>query len=386
MSRVRDAVVVGAGPAGLAFAAAAAARGLDVTVLEKREGPLDKACGEGVLPAGRRALERLGALALVEAAGAVPIEALRWCDDDRSLAVKLPGPGGLGIRRTGLSAALRARALAAGAEVRTGVEVLDHRRAADRIVAVLAGGGELPARVLVAADGLASPIRRREGLDLPTHGPARFGIRRHFAIAPWSPAVEVHFGPGVEAYLTPVGRQLLGLAFLFERDQRDQTVRADPLAPGARHHRRPESKNGRFEELLALFPALASRLARARPASDVLGAGPLARRARSRIADRLVLLGDAAGYLDAVTGEGISLAVCCANDLAVLLPDALRRGAGAAALAGYERAWRRRYRVYEAWTRLMLLLTRHPTLRRGVLSLAGAQRPAFERIVAAAVG
>jgi flavin-dependent dehydrogenase len=366
VNRVRDAVVVGGGPAGLAFAAAAAARGLDVTVLEKREGALDKACGEGVLPAGRRALEALGALALVDPADAAPIEELRWCDRGRALAVRLPGGGGVGIRRTALSAALRARAAAAGAEVRTGAEVIAHRRERDRIAAALAGGEEIAARVLVAADGLASPVRRREGLDLAARGRARFGMRRHFAIAPWSRAVEVHFGPGVEAYLTPAGARRVGLAFLFERE--------------------PVPRPARFDDLLSLFPALESRLAGARPDSEILGAGPLARRARARVADRLVLLGDAAGYLDAVTGEGISLALGCAQDLAALLPDALARGAGAASLAAYERAWRRRYRVYEAWTGLMLLLARHPALRRGVLALAGAQRPAFERIVAAAVG
>ncbi|HYD42436.1 MAG TPA: FAD-dependent monooxygenase [Anaeromyxobacter sp.] len=380
---LRDAVVVGGGPAGLAFAADAAARGLEVVVLEKREGPLDKACGEGVLPAGRRALERLGALALVAPGAAAPIEELRWCDRGHELCVRLPGGGGVGIRRTALSAALRARAAAAGAELRAGAEVVEHRRERDRIVAVLADGAEVAARVLVAADGLASPVRRREGLDLPARGPARFGVRRHFAIEPWSRAVEVHFGPGVEAYLTPVGPARVGLAFLFAQERRSGE---GPLALSGGRHRRPESKGERFEELLSFFPALQRRLDGARPDTAVLGAGPLARRARARVADRLVLLGDAAGYLDAVTGEGISLALGSAQDLAAILPGALARGADAAALAGYERAWRRRYRTYAAWTRLMLLLTRHPALRRGVLGLAGAQRPAFERIVAAAVG
>jgi len=378
--RLCDAAVVGGGPAGLAFAAAAAARGLDVVVLEKREGPLDKACGEGVLPAGRRALERLGALALVGRTEAAPIEELRWCDRGHTLTVKLPDGGGVGIRRTALSAALRARAAAAGAELRAGAEVIDHRREGERIVAVLAGGAEVPARVLVAADGLASPVRRREGLDLPARGPARFGMRRHFAIAPWSRAVEVHFGPGVEAYLTPVAPDRVGLAFLFEKG---------PLASSLSKRERADILEGRavtYHRLLSLFPELERRLARARPTTEILGAGPLARRSRARVGDRLVLLGDAAGYLDAVTGEGISLALGSAQDLAALLPGALAHGADAAALAGFERAWRRRYRVYAAWTRLVLLLTRHPALRRGVLGLAGAQRPAFERIVAAAVG
>jgi len=368
VSRLRDAVVVGGGPAGLALAAAAAARGLDVAVLEKRLGPLDKACGEGLLPAGRRALAELGALPLVDPGRAAPLRELRWCERDGIVAATaLPGEGGMGIRRTALSAALRARAVQAGAEVRTGAEVVDHRRAGGRIAAVLADGEAVEARVLVAADGLSSPVRRREGLDRPPGGLPRFGLRRHFAVAPWADAVEVHFGQGVEAYLTPVGRGEVGLAFLFWRE----AVRGAPL---------------RFEDLLARFPALAERLAGAPPASAVLGAGPLARRARARVAHRLVLLGDAAGYLDAITGEGLSLALGCALDLAALLPGALADGASAEALRGYEAAWRRRYRPYAAWTRGVLLLGRHPALRRAVLRLAAAHRSAFGRMVAAAVG
>ncbi len=364
MSRVRDAVVVGGGPAGLAFAIAAAARGLEVEVLEKREGPLDKACGEGLLPAGRRALAALGALELVDPREAAPLRELRWCDAGGLMAVlRLPDVGGLGIRRTALSAALRARAAQLGVEVRTGADVIGHERTALGIAARLHGGDAIEARLLVAADGLSSAIRRREGLDAPVRGPGRYGMRRHFRVAPWAEAVEVHFGDGAEAYLTPAGRGRVGLAFLFER-----------------------GRALRFEELLTRFPALQDRLGGVAFDSEVRGAGPLERRSRARVADRLVLLGDAAGYLDAVTGDGLSLALGCAIDLAALLPTALDGGASAAALAGYERCWRRRYRIYAAWTQLVLWLTRHPALRRGALRLAAAQRPAFERLVAAAVG
>ena len=116
------------------------------------------------------------------------------------------------------------------------------------------------------------------------------------------------------------------------------------------------------------------------------GAGPFARAAAARVADRLVLLGDAAGYLDAVTGDGISLALGCALDLAQLAPEALRRGAGRESLRAYERAWERRWRPYAAWTRAVLALTRRPALRRRVVALAAARPAAFERLLAAAVG
>ena len=364
MTRLYDAVVVGGGPAGLAFAAGAAARGLEVVVLERRQGDLDKACGEGVLPAGCRALAALDVLTLVDPAEAAPLRELRWCDPcGLEVALRLPGEGGLGIRRTALAAALRTRALALGAQVRTGVEVIGHARGAGRIAARVRGGEVVEGKVLVAADGLLSPTRRREGLDRPVRVPPRFGIRRHFGVAPWGEAVEVHFGEGAEAYVTPAGRSRVGMALLFERGGKV-----------------------RFEDLLARFPALEAKLAGARAESEVRGVGPLERRARARVADRLVLLGDAAGYLDAVTGDGLSLAFGCAADLVALLPGALSAGASAGALGAYEVAWRRRFRAYTAWTRLVLLLTRHPKLRRAVLRLAAARRPEFERIVAAAVG
>ncbi len=361
--RVHDAVVVGGGPAGLGFAIAAARLGLDVLVLERRSGTLDKACGEGVLPQGVRALEDLGVLARVPASDKRALSGIRWIDPGGAEArLALPPPGGIAIRRTALSAALLARAGEEGAEIVQGAAVVTHRRERDRIV-VEGPFGAVAARVLVAADGLGSPTRRREGLDLPVASPPRFGIRRHFAVEPWSDEVEVHFGDRAEAYVWPSGPRRVGVAFLFE-----------------------QGSVGRHSALLECFPGVARRIGSAPEASAPRGAGPLARAARARVADRLVLLGDAAGYLDAITGEGLALALGCALDLARMFPDALARGAGPGALAPYERAWRRRYRPYAAWTRVLLALAGAPAIRSGVLALAKAWPGPFERAVGAAVG
>lgn len=362
MTRVRDALVVGGGPAGLAFAAAAAARGLDVTVLERRAGPVDKACGEGLLPSGVRDLERLGASALLGDADASPVHGIRWIErDGPGVRLALPPPGGLGVRRTALSAALASRARAAGAEMVAPVLVTAHGRARDHAWAE-AGGRVLRARLLVAADGLASPVRRREGLEGIPRAPARFGVRRHFATRPWSDEVEVHFGEGAEAYVTPAGARRVGVAFL---------AGGGPL---------------RFDDLLRRFPALAARLRGAEPETAARGAGPFPRLSTARTRDRLALLGDAAGYLDAITGDGLPLALGCALDLAGILPEALARGASRAALAPYERAWRRRWRAYALYTRLLLGLVRHPALRRRLARLVAGRPAVLERLLAAAVG
>ncbi|HSN90760.1 MAG TPA: FAD-dependent monooxygenase [Anaeromyxobacteraceae bacterium] len=363
MSRIRDALVAGGGPAGLAFAAAAAGRGLEVTVLERGEGPVDKACGEGLLPAGVRALHALGAAALLPAEDRSELREIRWVEEDGAeVHVALPAPGGLGVRRTALSAALAARARAAGAEIVERALVTAHGREKDHAWAE-AAGRTFAARVLVAADGLASPIRRREGLDGPARGPARFGVRRHFAMRPWADAVEVHFGDRVEAYVTPAGARRVGIAFLAGGDR--------PL---------------RFDDLLPRFPALAARLRGAEAETAPRGAGPFPRTSSARTKDRLVLLGDAAGYLDAITGDGLPLALGCALDLAAILPHALACGASRAALAPYERAWRRRWRVYALYTRAVLGLARRPVLRRRLLQFAAGRPAVLQRLVAAAVG
>jgi menaquinone-9 beta-reductase len=360
--RLRDVVVVGGGPAGLALAAAVAQRGLDVLVVEGRPFPVDQACGEGLLPAGVRALEAIGARGRLDAAEATPLRALRWIDAaGPAVEVTLPAPGGLGVRRTALSAALLERARESGAEILE-AEATGHRRGGED-VEVMTEVGPVWGRVLVAADGRGSRIRWREGLDAPLPRRPRFGVRRHLAVAPWASAVEVHLGDGVEAYVTPAGAGRVGVAFLFEREA-----------------------SGGWPALLARFPSLADRLGGASAASDDRGAGPLVRASTARVKDRLVLLGDAAGSLDPLSGEGVSLALAGALDLAALLPGAVAAGASRRALLGWEWTWRRRQRRTAAWTATLLGLARRPALRRVILSLGATQPRPLQRLVAFALG
>ena len=191
------------------------------------------------------------------------------------------------------------------------------------------------ARHLVAADGLHSPVRRMLGLEAPRRGQRRFGLRRHLALAPWTSYVEVHWSPRAEAYVTPVADDVVGVAVLG--------------AAGAR-----------FEDLLADFPVLADRLTG--PRGRVMGAGPLRQRARARAAGRVLLVGDAAGYVDALTGEGIALGLAQA------------RAAVACAVADrpetYDARVRRLGIRHELLTLALLRATAHASVRRSLVPAA----------------
>ena len=343
-----DVAVVGAGPAGLATATFAARAGLRAVVCERSAGPPDKACGEGLMPAGLKVLTTLGARDLLGPEDCSSIEGIRYVEEDGGTVTgRLPAGGGLGVRRTALSSALAAVAESSGVEIRWGTTVTGFT-AGESSVELQTSRGKLRGRVLVAADGLHSLLRRRAGLDGPAGTRERFGIRQHFRIPPWSPYVEVHLSPGVEAFVTPAGAARVGVAFLWERAGVEGAVS--------------------FDVLLRRFPALGERLAGAPPDSEARGAGPLAQTVRSRISDRLVLVGDAAGYVDAITGEGISMSLVSAEMLGSLLPSILEHGAGRKSLEPYERAFSREFLRYALVCRCVLALARRPRARRKVLA------------------
>ncbi|MBZ5589308.1 MAG: NAD(P)/FAD-dependent oxidoreductase [Acidobacteriia bacterium] len=356
-----DVAVAGAGPAGLATAIFAARAGLATVVCERNAGPPDKACGEGLMPAGVRVLDALGARAYIGAADCAPVEGIRYVQEDGSAAEgRLPAGGGLGIRRTALASALARRAVECGVEVRWSCPI-EGLATTGRAVSLRTPGGEVTAGVCVAADGLHSRLRRCAGLDGPTARLRRFGLRQHFHLPPWSRFVEVHLSPGVEAFVTPAGASRVGVAFLWEKGR----------VPGS----------VAVESFLERFPALRARLAGAPADSRPRGAGPLAQAARSPIADRLVLVGDAAGYVDAITGEGLSLAFVCAQALGSILPAAIEGGAGRETLLAYERFFTGTFRRYAVVCRLVLGFARRPSLRRCALHVLARRPRILDRLI-----
>lgn len=356
-----DVAIVGGGPVGLATAIEMSARGLGVVVLERHAADHDKACGEGIMPSGRAALERLGALRFLGADDCSPIRAIRYVQEDgRGVEAALPDPGGLGVRRTALRSALARAARERGIDLRDGCAVRAHTRDAAGVT-LTTDAGDIRARFLVAADGLHSPLRRALGLEGESRGVRRFGMRRHFALAPWAPRVEVHLSAGVEAYVTPSGENRVGVAFLWEDDALDGVPT--------------------FDALLARFPQLGERLVGAPYDSRATGAGPLRQGVLARTAHRAALVGDAAGYVDAITGEGLSLGFEQARLLAEVLPDALRQGATAQTLARYEQGSARAFRRYARMTDALLWTARRPRLRRVVVDRLIAMPSAFGQLL-----
>jgi flavin-dependent dehydrogenase len=324
-----DLVVVGGGPSGLAVAINARLAGLDVAVFERRRPPVDVACGEGLMPEGVAALDRLGVGLGLDRAR--PFRGIRFLGDGGSAAGTFPARHGLGIRRTTLHQALAERATTLGAELRWDVKVTGLTASG-----VITETGPVSARVVVGADGRMSAVRRWAGLDGRPSRRKRFGIRRHYCVEPWTDLVEVHWADGAEAYVTPVGPRTVGVALLWSGEP------------------------AHFDRLLARFEQLRDRLDRASVTSDDRGAGPLEQRAKGVLKGRVALVGDAAGYLDAISGEGLGLGLRQAEALvgAVVNDD----------LAAYPGAHRRISRHPLRMTRLLLLLSDHPRLRRRVLA------------------
>ncbi len=336
-------VVVGGGPAGLAVAIGAKLAGHEVVVLDRRQPPIDAACGEGIMPAGLAALDELGVDIAPEQER--PFAGIRFLDGAVVAEGRFPGRPGLGIRRTVLHQAMVERAAAVGVELRWGVAVRGLLTDG-----VETDGGAVRGRWLVGADGRNSQLRQWAGLARPAGRNNRFGVRRHFRVRPWSDLVEVHWVDGAEAYVTPVAAEQVGVAL---------------LAPGG---------DLRFDQLLARFPALVERLGAAEADSQARGAGPFDQGCRAVARGRLGLVGAAAACLDAISGEGLTLALLEARALVAAL--------GRGDLRSYVAAHRAGVRQPRRLTALLVLLAAHPRLRRRVVARLAAELPLMSRYLA----
>jgi flavin-dependent dehydrogenase len=359
-----DVVVVGAGPVGCAMATALASRGVDVLVVERGQPGRDKVCGEGLMPHGVAAARRLG----------LPIEGpefrgIRYVVGATSAEGTFPDGGvGIGLRRTTSDARLL-RATEAVARVLLGVKVTglegqggDLRVRTDQQV--------LRCRLVVAADGARSGIRKAAGLDAVARGRRRWAVRQHHGwLGPMPERVEVHLLADSEVYLTPVGDGLVNVALLLEDDQIG-AFRGDRGAELARRVARS---------------GLAHRLGA--PVGDASATGPLRQQARDVVGDGVMLVGDASGFVDGITGEGMSLGLVGAEVAAEVAAGCLRTGRLSANDLG---TWARRQaalvRDSRRLTEVVLAGVVHRRLAAAVVGQLARRSALFDHLLAVDTG
>jgi flavin-dependent dehydrogenase len=358
-----DVFVIGGGPAGLAAAIAASSRGFSVTIADGALPPIDKACGEGLMPDGLAALRELGVE--ITARDGFAFRGVRFVDEGAVAETRFPGVAqaegaqagramlvrpGIGVRRPVLQQRMMERAAALGATFLWGTPVSGLCRAG----VALAGGAMVRARWIIGADGSGSRVRRWSGLDAHVHKSSRFAFRRHYRVTPWSDCAQVYWGEHAQAYVTPVSREEICVVIVTR------------------------GSGQRMDALLEEFPGLVASLSHAAATSAERGAVTLMHGLRCVTRGNVALIGDASGSVDAITGEGL----CLSFHQAAALAKALERGD----LTLYQRAHRRLARRPTFMARMMLALDARPTLRRRVLRAFSANPAIFARMLAVHVG
>ena len=353
-----DVAIIGAGPAGLATAISSARLGLQVDVIEAIRPPIDKACGEGLMPDSLQALATIGIdfdkdFSRFETH---PLHGIRFLSEKATTEAAFPRGPGRGIRRTILHQLLLDHATDLGVRFHWENSVQGIAKQGEGSL-VHTNRQTLHARYLVGADGPGSRVATWAGLTRSVVHSRRIGLRQHYTITPgklWTSFVEVYWGPHGQAYVTPVSSTQVCVAFIADRKI---------LSP---------------DHALAHLPALRHRLADAHPSDSPHGAITLGRTLHRVATGNIALVGDASGSVDAVTGEGLALTFRQA--------DALASALHANNLAAYQQAHRRIQRLPTVMSRALLLMDRHPRLRDKTIGLFEHHPSLFRHLLRIHIG
>lgn len=342
-----DVFVLGGGPAGLAAAIAARRYGFRVLLADAEKPPIDKACGEGLMPDSLHAAAELGITIPLRAGCA--FRGIRFRSAGYHVAADFSNGTGLGVRRTVLQSLLADAAARAGVELmwRTPVTGIANGH-------VSIGTERVRARWIIGADGTQSSVRRWAGLNSFYRNSQRFSYRRHFRVEPWSEYMEIHWGERCQFYVTPVSANEICLV-LMTRDQHQRVADALPN-----------------------FPQLQMRLQGVPATTSERGAYAVTRKLRRVTHGNVALIGDASGNVDPITGEGLSMAFRQASALAAALI--------AEDLSLYGSAHRSLSRRPRFMADFMLLMDRSNFLQRRTMKAFVTRPRLFADILAVHVG
>ncbi len=347
-----DVLIAGGGIAGSGLAILLGRRGLTVELFERARFPREKPCGEGLMPAGVAILERLG---LAEAVGGAPFYGVRYHLGDRTAEGRFPEIAGVPVagraqRRKHLDYVLfQAAAATPGVTAHTGTLVEALLSENGRVTGLIVSGEPRRARLVVAADGVHSRIRHQLGLDVPPRR-KRLGIRAHFRLAPGQAQP-----PWVDVF----------------------AALADCEVWGA-------STECAFHRWWRAERRLASLMEGAEQISSLMGSSPLSGGARIGVAPGVALLGDAAGFLDPITGGGMTQALMSAELLAEYIVG--RLGTQERWLWKFDRERQRMLRDYQMLTQMVLWVADHPRLAKGLLSSLKNSPKIFSHLVGVSGG
>jgi menaquinone-9 beta-reductase len=344
-----DVFVIGGGPAGLATAIAASQQGFRVTVADGAFPPIDKACGENLMPDAIPPLEQLGINFKEDECH--PLQGVRFFASGLGLTAEAPFPSrcAVGVRRTTLHRLLTERAASLGIDLlwRTPVNGISSE-------GVSLGGRTIAAKWIIGADGSNSRVRRWAGLDASRRTNVRYGFRRHYCVAPWTNRIELHWAQHSQGYVAHVTENQVCIGLM----SRDPQMRAD--------------------EALRCFPELEARLRGAEIVSKDRGAVSVTRQLKRVYRGNVALVGDASGTVDVITGEGLGLAF----SQAIALAEGLRMGK----LVRYQREHRRLAFRPSLMARLLLLMDGRKWLQHRAMKVLHERPELFRRLLAMHVG
>ena len=308
-----DVAISGAGPAGALAAAILASAGLRVTVFDRARFPRHKLCGDTLNPGALAVIKRHADItSLVENSDPIDGMVLTGPGGVRVRGEYGPGIAGRSITRKVLDQWLLDRAVAAGATVHDEAVVRSVTMRDGRIggVAIAGGSGEAlthPARMVMAADGRRSALAIGRALSKQPPRPRRWAIGAYYeGVGGVTRFGEMHVRRGHYIGVAPVPGGLTNACLVVPHDRGDE-----PIAQPA----------GELDRYLRADPELAERFAQARRVEPPVMLGPMAVDARASGEPGLLLAGDAAGFIDPMTGDGLRFALMGAEIAAGVVKD-----------------------------------------------------------------